>query len=66
MSFHLKHKEIPFFISIATQRERHQSEKGQRKNLPEAIYCKDTPKGALKMFYVGMQAGQTLSITLDI
>ena len=48
----------PFFILIATQRERHQSEKGERKNLPEAIYYKDTPKGALKNVSCGY-AGRT-------
>ena len=51
-------RKIPFFILIATQRERHQSEKGERKNLPEAIYYKDTPKGALKNVSCGY-AGRT-------
>ena len=31
-------RKIPFFILIATQREMHQSKKGQRKNLAQAIY----------------------------
>ena len=51
-------RKIPFFILIATQSERHQSEKGERKNLPEAIYYKDTPKGALKNVSCGY-AGRT-------
>ena len=51
-------RKIPFFILIATQREMHQSEKGQCKNLPEAIQYKDTPKSALKNISCGY-AGRT-------
>ena len=47
MSFHLKYKENTLFHFDCFS-EIHQLEKGQRKNLPEAIYYKDTPKGALK------------------
>ena len=51
-------RKIPFSILIATQREMHQSKKGQRKNLAQAIYYKDTPKGTLQNVSSG-HAGRT-------
>ena len=63
--------ETPFFSLIAAQRELHLSKKGQRKNLAQAIYYKDTPKGThqrahSKMFHLGMLAGQTHSVKFSI
>ena len=37
----------PFSLLNATKREMYHSEKGQRKNLAQAIYYKDQPKGTL-------------------
>ena len=57
----------PFFILIATQREMHQSKKGQRKNLAQAIYYKDTPKGTLQNVssgYVGRTNRQCRTLYL--
>ena len=50
----------PFFILIATQREMHNLKKGQRKNLAQAIYYKDTPEGTLQNVLSGY-AGRTNS-----
>ena len=44
MSFTGKIRKTPFSILIAIQREMHQSEKAQRKNLVQATYKKDIPK----------------------
>ena len=40
-------RKIPFFILIATLRDRHQSEKDERKNLLEAIYYTQTNHSVL-------------------
>ena len=40
-------RKMPFSILIATQGEMHQTKNPQRKNLAQAIYCKDALKGTL-------------------
>ena len=56
--FSLETSENTIFTLIAAQRELHLSKKGQRKNLAQAIYYKDTPKGTLQNVSSGY-AGRT-------
>ena len=49
----------PFLILIASQREMYQSQKGQCKNLAQAMYYKDTPKAGYTQYVSSGFVGRT-------
>jgi len=59
-------RKTPFSILIITQREMHQSKKGQRKNLAQAIFCKAIPKGTLQNVLSGNPGQTNISDNLGI